>query len=312
MDTAMNSTQADQAPHTFLDRLALWLGWAVAGALFYVLGWMALGPRDPLGAVSLFAREEAGATLLQAAGLAAVAAAVATLLSGRQLLYTGPFAAALGMGVVSVRGATSEYLILSAASGHSTVRSMTPWLMAEAMGWFGVVFVAFGVSSATARWCFGHKRGENDEQGSSSPMIDGLYFTLIAAVASLVSFAVLTTGLEQRAIQHGQVCFVVGASVWLGCFAAHRLIVVRSVFWSILAVALVAEGGYLWAGLRSVKPGLPVGVPASHFFRVLPIQFVSVGTAAAIAAFWSMLRHRALYSEDRSSEEAEGDSEGRR
>ena len=308
----MTTVETDLTPHTFLDRLALWLGWAVAIALFYVLGWMAMDPNDPLGAVSLIARHGAGAALLQAAGLAAVAAAIATVLSGRRLSYAGPFAAALGMSVVSLRGATAEYLILSAASGNPAVRSLAPWYILEAVGWVGVVFVSIGVSSVTTRWCFGSLRSEIDEQGGSSPVTNGLKFSMVAAIASLVSFAVLTTGLEQRAIQHGQVCFVVGASVWLGCFVAHRLVVVRSAVWSILAVALVAGGGYLWAGLRPVKSTLPAGVPTSHFLRVLPIQFVSVGTAAAIAAFWSMLRHRALYAEDRESAKERGASESRR
>jgi ABC-type amino acid transport system permease subunit len=127
---------------------------------------------------------------------------------------------------------------------------------------------------------------------------------LIATAASLFAFNILTTGLDRRAIQHGQVCFVVAASVWLGCFLAHRMVAVRSVLWSILSVSLLAVVGYLWAGARSPDPNLPPSVPTSHFLRVLPIQFIAVGAAAAIAAYWSMLRHRAIHSVDDETIEA--------
>jgi len=313
MNDVANPTMPVYAHLSLLDKLAVWSGWAVAGAMFYTLGWMALAPSDPLGAVSLFARGHAWPVLFQAAGLAAVAAAVATILSGRQLACAGPFAAALGLAVVSLRGETAESVLLSATgAGAPSAKAIAPGFALESLGWLFVILVAFAVSGVVARWCFGRASHALHESAAPARATDGPYFSVIAAVASLLAFDILTTGLDRRAIQHGQVCFVVAASVWLGCFLAHRMITVRSVLWSILSVAILAIGGYLWAGAHSASPSLPPGVPASHFLRVLPIQFIAVGAAAAVAAHWSMLRRRAMYAADDEAIYAARSSEGHR
>lgn len=316
MNHVASPTMSDPAHLTLLDKLAVWSSWGVAAALFYNLGWMALAPSDPLGAVSLFARGPGApgwAILLQAAGLAAVTAAIAAVLSGRQLAYAGPFAAALGLGVVALRGESAEYLLLAATgSSESPGKAIAAKLALESVGWLFVILVALAVSGIVTRWCFGRPHDTQHERTPAPRTIDGPYFTLIATAASLFAFNILTTGLDRRAIQHGQVCFVVAASVWLGCFLAHRMVAVRSVLWSIFSVALLAVVGYLWAGARSPDPNLPPSVPTSHFLRVLPIQFIAVGAAAAIAAYWSMLRHRALSAADDETTEATRASEGRR
>jgi len=45
---------------------------------------------------------------------------------------------------------------------------------------------------------------------------------------------------------------------------------------------------YIWAAFRPAAPDLPPTVPTSPFLRVLPIQFVSVGLATAVAMTWYM------------------------
>ena len=104
----------------------------------------------------------------------------------------------------------------------------------------------------------------------------------------LVAIGVLSAGLSSRSIQHGQECVVVAAGVCIACYFAHRMVPVQSTLWSILAVGLTALAAYLWAGVRPAGSGLPQNIPSSHFLRVLPLQFISVGTAAAIAMFWYM------------------------
>jgi len=121
-----------------------------------------------------------------------------------------------------------------------------------------------------------------------TPLADGLLHMAVATGVGLMAFNVLTSGATSRSIQHGQSCFVVAASVWLACYFAHRISPVRSAFWSILAVGLMALLGYLWSALRSGGGVLPPNIPDSSFMRVLPIQFVSVGTATALSVLWSM------------------------
>jgi hypothetical protein len=98
--------------------------------------------------------------------------------------------------------------------------------------------------------------------------------------------ALLSVGLSTRVIQHGQACFVVAAGVCAAVYVASRSVPVRSALWSLLAVGLMALVGYVWAGLRPAAPGLPPNIPSSHFLRILPVQFISVGTAAALSTFW--------------------------
>ena len=110
---------------------------------------------------------------------------------------------------------------------------------------------------------------------------------------TLLTFRVLSGGLSTRSVQHGQSCFMVAVSVCFGSYVAYWLVPVRSALWAILSVPFLAVGGYAWARLSPSPGGLPAGVPASAFLRVLPIQYISVGTAAAVAMFWYL--HRPVF-----------------
>ncbi|MFQ5414548.1 MAG: hypothetical protein ACE5E6_08830 [Phycisphaerae bacterium] len=258
-------------------------------------------------------------TLVQVVALAAVVAAVATVLIGRRLPDVGTCAAGIGLAVVSLRGDTAAYLLVQRADGMAGLQhGLAAKLAVESVAWFAAMMVAVVVSSLVTRWCFGTRletaagRGEGDAawvvvpSGHELPVLgrrlaggldvgvtvplDGLKHTAVALVASLVLIHVLSTGLSQRSVQHGQVCFVVAATVWIASYAAHRIVPVRSALWTLLAVALLAVTGYAWAGLggfgASASPR-PVAVPATVFLRILPIQYIAVGTVAAVAGVWS-------------------------
>jgi hypothetical protein len=273
-----------------------------------------MAPEDPLGSVSVYARHDGWMMLLQAAALAAVAAGIATLLAGRRMVDMGTFAAAIGLSVVALRGSTAEYLLLTGADlSDRFARGLALRFAVEAVGWFLVVGVAMVISALVFRWCFGagelgpgdrEDHGEqalyaghdamrpplwrSDGSGSRTPTMAGIQHLLITAAVALAASAVLSAGLRSRSIQHGQVCFVVAAAFGIGTYAAQRINPVRSALWAILAVGIVAVLGYIWASLRPDAAGLPPNIPSSHFLRVLPIQFISVGTAAAVATFWSV------------------------
>jgi hypothetical protein len=298
-----------------LDRAATTASWVLGGALFLTVGWFAMEPDDPLGPVSAYARQGGLMMLTQAAALSGVAAGLATLIAGRRVADIGTFAASLGLAAVSVRGATAEYLLLRGADASETFEHSLAWSFAiEAVGWFLVVLVAIGVSALVMRWCFGSMETPDSTRTGASPgvgrtlagfdvprvsarffgvsgerqtvTIDGVHHMLITTGVGLAAMAVLSAGLRWRSIQDGQVCFVVAAAVFIGTYAACRMVPVRSALWSILAVGLIALVGYLWAALRPEVTGLPPNIPSSHFLRILPIQFIAVGTTAALMAFW--------------------------
>jgi hypothetical protein len=315
----MSDASSLATPHTpqlgLLDKTITFASWALAGAIFLTIGWFAMEPDDPLGAVSLLTRHGAIVMLVQAAALAGVAAAVATALAGRLLADVGTFAAALGLAAVSLRGGTAETLLVSYSDLSPTYqRGLAAELALESVAWLVVMVVALVISALVVHWCF-HKTEESGDErkqmraalahalaGRDLPSIgarlfgvpdveptaprEGVKHTLVAAGLGLAAIGLLSDGLGSRSIQHGQACFVVAAGVCIACYFAHRIMPVRSALWSILAVGIIAVVAYLWASIRPLESGLPAIIPSSHFLRVLPIQYVSIGTAAAVAMFW--------------------------
>ncbi len=303
-------------PHrSLLDKVVTLGSWFLAGAIFLTVGWFAMEPEDPLGAVTVLTRDGGILVLLQAAALAGVAAAIATVIAGHYLADVGTFAAAVGLAAVSLRGGTAGTLLVHFAdSTPSFERQVALGLALESVGWFAVMLLAMGVSALVMRWCFANPEGKElnpddvravaartlaaydaprlgtrlfgvPAQRQTRPA-DGGKHLIITLVAGVLYMSILSAGLSNRSIQHGQVCFVVAAAVYLASYTAYRFVPVHSPFWSILAVPLIALAGYAWAGVRPVAASLPPNLPSSHFLRVLPIQYISVGTAAVLTMFW--------------------------
>jgi hypothetical protein len=265
----------------------------------------------------MLTRANALMMLVQVGALAGVASALGTVLAGRRRVDIGTFAAMLGMAAVSLKGSTAAYLLVDGTEiGSAVGRGLALKFAVESVGWFTVVAFALIVSAAVMRWLYSgsdHFVGEKRaHEASGLPLLagcdvpgvgeqffgvpgelqttakSGIRHTVIALVVGLVAVWFFSGGLATRTIQHGQACFVVAAAVGIACYVAHRLAPVCSPLWSIMAVPLIAICGYLWASVRPAMQGLPPSIPSSDFLRVLPIQYITVGTAAAIAMFWQM------------------------
>lgn len=294
---------------SFVDKLALWASWGAAAGIFLTLGWMALAPHDPYGAVSLLLQPGTLGMWLQAAGLAAVTSAIATVLVGRVLPYAGPFAAAFGLAIVAFRGGTSESLIIAARTAGSGSGALAVRMAIESAGWIGIMLLAFVVAKGIARWCFTATSPVTLAVNDTSPKLPVPAFSLIALAVSLLMFNILGAGMPTREIRHTQVCFVVGVAVWIGCYVAFRVVPNLVFRWYAASAWLLVFAGYGWASLSRDTAELPMSLPPSNFLRVLPIQFVAVGTAAAIAAYWSNLRYGTVASSPE-QESSGGSTEG--
>ncbi len=314
MNALSSPIMVDRPQLNLLEKTATLGSWGLAGAVFLTIGWIAMAPDDPLGAVSVLAHRGGVLMLVQAAALAAVAAAVATVVAGRSLADVGTFAAALGLAAVSLRGGTAGTLLVDYADVASAYeRRLALGFAVESIGWFAVVLGAVAVSAFVMRWCFppsGADDGESSDvravaartmagydvpglgsvlfgtsvERQTSPA-DGVRHTAITAILGLLCMGVLSSGLSSRSIQHGQACFVVAAGVCAASYFAHRFAPVRSSLWGILAVPVIAVAAYIWAAVLPKATGLPAPLPSSHFLRVLPIQLISVGTAAVLTMF---------------------------
>lgn len=315
MTTQTADIMIDHAHMTTLQRMATYAAWSMAVAVFWIVGWPMMSPLDPLGAVSMSTHGNVLVMFLATAVLAVVVAALATLMAGKILDDAGAFAAMIGLVAISMRGGTSNTMFLShIGNGEASAGGFAFYYAAEAFGWMVVALLTLVASAATMTWLASFKRiggphhaasrmadyvgamagfdvpvlGRILSNGSPSPTESwrsALPHTLIVAVVGLVMVAVLSQGLDARSTSHGQSCFVVAIGVIIGCHVAYRVAPTGSSLWSILGVWVMVIAGYLWASTRMTE-GQPAAIVPNSFLRLLPIQFVCVGTAAAIFMAW--------------------------
>lgn len=304
-------------PLRWPDKALTMVTWGCAVALFATVGWMAISPRDPQGAVSLVTNPDA-LMVLQILALAAVVSALATVLVGRKLPDAGTFAVAAGLAVSNLQGETSSYLLIYVTGTDVAARrALAGELAVEGLVWFLVIGVALVVSGLVMRWCFGHVTGARGGAAHLSAMAvadlpglgrwicpqtgkspaavaaRGLRFTAVTVVAALILIGLLATGSPERAVHHGQVYFSLAAAFGVATWLAQRLTPVRTPLWGCLAVPLVCTMGYVWTMFRPAGPvayAHIASVPPTPFMRALPLEYISVGTAAVVAAFWGAVR----------------------
>ncbi len=293
------------------DRLVALVAWSVAITLFVTVGWRALQPRDPQGAVSMLTCRRPGLMMVQMAALGVVVAALASLLIGRKLADAGVFATCLGLAVANLRGETLQPILISLADrGAATRPSLAASFLLEALVWCAIVLLAMVASALVVRWCFG--RGPAAESSALSLMsvtdmplfaaafpADGdakptaerrtqLAHTLFTTAVAFALIGLFSTGAPASAIRHGQVYFAIVAGFFIAGYFAHSRFPLRTAWWTCLAVPLVTMVAYLWVmAVGSAKATtLPANLPHTVYLRALPLEYVTLGTIGSILAFW--------------------------
>lgn len=312
------------APLGMIDKALSLTAWAVCTGLFLTVGWTALQPDDPLGAVSLWSQQHGLIAWGQAAVLGGAVAAVGTLLIGKRLPDAGIFAAAVGLAAVNLRGSHAGSLLIGYPHAEGGSRAGLSGILAlETLGWFAVIVGAALVSGTIYRWCFQRQdpgssdnssdstsrdawhamtlselRGSIASAGSSSSAappgwVQGIKQLAVTLAVAMVVLRLLSVGSTPRAVSHGQVYFAVATAFYVGLIAGAYRFPTPSALWGCLAVPLLACIGYLvvWIGSGGASGhAQPSHIPSSMFLRALPLTYVSVGTAAVMAAFWFTLR----------------------
>ncbi|MFH0983432.1 MAG: hypothetical protein V2A79_18085 [Planctomycetota bacterium] len=294
-----------------IDRLVALIAWGLAIALFFKVGWRALEPADPQGAVSMLTCRHPWPMVAQMAALGTVVAGLATLLIGRKLADAGAFATCLGLAVANLRADTLGSILISVADrGTGPGPNLAASFLVEALVWFGVVVLALVVSGLVFRWCFGRPPTSGVSALSAMaatelPMIsallraegDGrrvgerrtaLWHLLFTAIVAFGLIGILATGSPAPPIEHGQVYFSITAAFCIAAYFAHGRFPVRTPLWSCLAVPLVSIAAYLWVTIvdSSKAAALPASIPHSAYLRALPLEYVTLGTLGSILAFW--------------------------
>lgn len=273
-------------PHTTLiDKLARLTALSLTVVIFLKAGWYLLRPADPQGAVSFLSTRLGAVAALECLALSAGCAAIVTVLTGRRLAYFGCFAVAVALVLVSLRGATSAHLLLRYAEpGEAADSALALRFAVESLVW-SAVLLAVMLTCVMVR----HRLADGPsivETILAPGFKTNLIHTGLATLVGLLAVRFFSTGLSSRSIQHGQSCFVVAAGIGIATYVARRAMPVRTEFWSLLAVPLIAFLAYAWASIRPAIDGLPTAVPSSHFMRILPIQFLAVGVASVLGTIW--------------------------
>ncbi len=302
----------------WFDKLLVIAALGIAVALFLSIGWLAIAPADPYGATSLVTHRQPIVLIIQVTLLAGVTATVATVIIGTKLPDVGVFATALGMALVSQKGATAAYLLVTVAQGNrSRERVLAVELAGEAIVWFLVLVVAMIISALVLRWCYGTSRriegGQVTPRGvtvddMSAAEIPGLSRSLATgartesplialryaggtAVIGLAIFALLISGSAPRSILHGQAFFATFAAFYIATWIMKSTFGARTPLWGLLAVVAVCVIGFIWTIFVSgaaVPYAHLANIPPSRFLRALPLTFVSVGALGALLAHWTV------------------------
>ncbi len=316
MMNAVGATLVTELPQPgLLDKTRTLGACAIAVAVFLTVGWVAMAPDDPLGAVSLLSRHGWAAMYIQAFALTLLAAGAGTLIAGRLLPDIGTVAACIGLLAASFRGATAESLLMdSVGPGDAWLGWLGIKLLGESAGWVMVAFASILFSAILSRWVHPEAdptlpHSDAHEIWVRSARLEFPYFgqrwfgaapaTPIdrkigclhagaVGITTLLFATVLIEGFGARATQHGQTCFVVAAAVAIGAYFGHRFFPVRSAVWTLLGAWAACLACYLWGAVVPGHEGLPVTLSWNPMLRILPIQFVASGTAAAIFMFWNM------------------------
>lgn len=306
------------APSSLQPRLNLWdrlvalVAWAVAVAILAAVGWRALRPLDPEGAVGLLLSPQPVLMVVQVAVLSAVVAALVTLIVGRKLADAGVFAVCLGLGMANLRGATMASVLLHAGGADGGITGgLIGSLLLETVLWCGLVGLAAAVSGWTWAWYF---RAEGTGEGFCAlstmmaadipPLARKLgiergtsadtdrrtcgYHLLTTVGIAFVLIGFLGGGTPVQPIRQGQVYFSIIAAYVLAGYVAHDRFPVRTAWWSWLAVPPVTLGAYLWAWGVGGKtaPDFPPSIPPSVYLRASPLEYVVLGTLGVMLAFW--------------------------
>jgi hypothetical protein len=119
---------------------------------------------------------------------------------------------------------------------------------------------------------------------------NGLFCLLICVVTAAVLIRV-TGGPLVSTVRQGQVYFSLGVGFFVAALLGQWVSRARLAVWALLAVPVVAIGGYGWGWLRPIAPVPPAYQAIEHIMpnfacRALPVEYCSVGVAGALCGIW--------------------------
>lgn len=283
-----------------VDRARIALACGVAILMMYGVGWSVAQPLDSLLGLTFVHNGRAFLPIwLMMMVLAAVTAAISTVVAGKRLPEAGLFATGIGMTIMALRGGSMQMILAYCASPEETSRRALMYSLGrDCVLWAAVMAVAWAASGIVHRWLWPDDETDSTEKlrKSASPQMGAAAMASTVIVALIVIWLTISrTPVAQGA--RGQVIASVAAGLFLGAMAGRTVTGVDNVRWYLGGVALVGLTAYLvgyleadmgWAKSGAYRSFAELAMTPPHdLVRPLPIEYIAVGVPAVLAGFWS-------------------------
>jgi len=290
-----------------LTRLRIVGSMAVGAAVVGLLGWSAVKPTDPLGAVTLFG---GGFTVFEIATcglLAFLSGGLAYFVcypSGRRI---GPLAGPTGLVVWSIRSGDMTSLL---RVNHTLAKRQELYAALRWEGFFWFLIIAAGYFGVlVADKLAGAESVEVDGRNSDNQPSNKILSTATAVVLTILitQFAIGILAQDVRMPDSqlgpvvgqpgvGQIAFAVFVSFGIAAFIAKRFLDVSFIFPAMAAPLLTFCAITFFAAKHDILEHMVQAWPVAFFTRptcaILPLQMVAFGAVGAIAGYWTALRQR--------------------
>ena len=292
---------------------------ALALSIFYLIGWPAVRPLHPAQPLTILFHHAPSLMLLKMLGLIVLTTALALLVAGSQRHYIAPVAVPVGLCVWAIASPGLTRVLIDNADLPAR-KTMYYLFAGEACIWFFAILLAWLlVKAATARATHpshppAHRITPHKKAGplarltGNSPAVQTLLaFVLCSALAILLLklFARAGTAWQGQyqpvpaavAPLVGQATFAIAAAWALAVFATHQLFIVKP-FCFLLSPPFLAI--LIYYGAARQIAALPLGdiapafIPAASVYAAMsPLQYIAIGSFAALAGYWLSIRaHR--------------------
>lgn len=279
--------------------------------ILYTMGWIAAQPSDPESAISFVRSGRAIPGIWPALTvLTIVAGIIGTVIAGPRLPEAGLFAAAIGVAGLSIRGGSMcELLANESAILPDARQAFMKAMTVDVALWSALMLATWMAVRWTYRWVWMNEgtlpesqSGAESARSKDAKMAPAAYQlgwgALIASVILGLFIIWMTAGRDPVSpVLRGQTIAAVAAGLYFGAMGGRYFTGVRDVRWYLLAVPAVAllscligywSADMVWAqGTHYQYYSSLATTPTHDLARPLPIEFIAVGTAAALAGYWA-------------------------
>ena len=303
MDTVVIHPPA--APLGLIEKVRVVLACVAAIVLLSTVGWMVAAPADSHQGVTL-ATHPGRATGVWAAviALTVVAGWLGTVMAPRRLAEGGVFVAAVGLAGLALKGGSMQDVMdyMLAAPDAASRRWLAVQMAMDTVLWTGVLAATWVAVALARRMVWGDEELYNpvpaasrksDTAKAQASRPTGWWALIITGL--LAAFIIWATDARTpvATIARGQIIASVGGGFFLGAMAARYFTGQHRAHWYVLAVPAVALLAWLVSYLNSGMAWAPdpfrllKQTPPHALARPLPIEYLAVGVAGALAGFWS-------------------------